>query len=102
MEHLIRVLNDRDRRALAWLREQVGDAALADAASLCGPGKPYVSEVCRRLGLSVPTFPTAMHVPTATGERSLVNIRRILAERSERPPTMHRGRQASLSFINPR
>lgn len=96
MEHLVRVLNDRDRRVLAWVREQVGDAAFADAASRCGPAKPYISAVCRRLGLTVPAFRIAAHAPTATGERSLASIRRILAERRERPPVVHREQQASL------
>jgi hypothetical protein len=102
MEHLVRVLNDRDRRVLAWVREQVGDAALADAASRCGPAKPYVSAVCRRLGLTMPAFRSAPHVPTATGEKSLLRIRRILAERNERPRTVsreNREQQASLPLF---
>jgi hypothetical protein len=99
MEHLVRVLNDRDRRVLAWVREQVGDAAFADAASRCGPVKPYISAVCRRLGLSAPVFRTVPHVPTATGEQSLARIRRILAERSDRSRIVHHEQQ-SLSLFN--
>ncbi|MGF6767953.1 hypothetical protein P3T18_000423 [Paraburkholderia sp. GAS199] len=99
MEHLVRVLNDRDRRVLAWAREQVGDAAFADAVARCGPVKPYISTVCRRLGLTVPPLRTAAHAPTATGEKSLARIRRILAERAERPRPTHGGQQASLPLF---
>jgi hypothetical protein len=46
MEHLVRILNDRDRRTLAWLRQQVGDAALAAAAERCaGPTRPCPGSV---------------------------------------------------------
>lgn len=100
MEHLVRVLNDRDRRVLAWVREQVGDAAFADAAARCGPTKPYLSVVCRRLGLQVPAFRSAVHAPTATGEESLARIRRFLAERNARPRIVHHDQQASLPLFN--
>jgi hypothetical protein len=100
MEHLVRVLNDHDRRVLAWLRQQVGDMAFADAAGRCGPVKPYISTVCRQLGLTVPVLRAAVHAPTATGERSLAHIRRILAERGANPQTLRRGHQASLTSFN--
>ncbi|MDR6495226.1 hypothetical protein J2797_005142 [Paraburkholderia terricola] len=87
MEHLVRVQNESDRRTLAWLREQVGDVALAAAAHACigagRPGKPYVSALCRRLGRR-PPWPvraavtrTPAHVEV--GERHLAAIRAILA-----------------------
>ncbi|RDJ99077.1 hypothetical protein DLM46_30290 [Paraburkholderia lacunae] len=84
MEHMVRVLNDRDRRTLAWLRQQVSDASLSEAARRCsGPTKPYVSQVCRCLGLRPPEFRASRthspHVPTATAEQSLASIREILA-----------------------
>lgn len=80
MEHLVRVLNERDRRTLAWLRQQVGDEAVAEAASRCGPSKPYVSMLCHDLGLSAPRFPPAgAFAPTEKGEQSLAQIRSILA-----------------------
>jgi hypothetical protein len=90
MEHLVRVQNESDRQTLAWLRERVGDAALAAAAQACaGPGKPYVSQLCRRLGVR-PPWPVraavsrdAAHV--AVGERHLAAIRQILAR--PRPET---------------
>jgi hypothetical protein len=91
MEHLVRVLNERDRRTLAWLRTQVGDAALTAAARLCsGPTKPYVSAVCRCLGVTTPHFSSSRsHNPTALAEQSLAVIRQILAVRS-RPTSARR------------
>ncbi|MEI7298189.1 hypothetical protein WCQ02_39420 [Paraburkholderia tropica] len=63
MEHLVRILNDNDRQTLAWLRRHVGDARLSDAARRliaqreqhAGIGsKPYLSAVCRYLGVRPP------------------------------------------------
>ena len=56
MEQWVRVQNGRDRQVLAWLRDRVGDAAIAAAAQAYtrGDSKPYLSVVCRQLGLSVP------------------------------------------------
>ncbi|SAL34020.1 hypothetical protein AWB69_03086 [Caballeronia udeis] len=52
MEHLVRLYNERDRRTLEWLCRHVGDAAIALAVERCAtPGKPYISAVCRRLGV---------------------------------------------------
>ncbi|WP_137960233.1 hypothetical protein [Burkholderia sp. 4M9327F10] len=89
MEHLVRVQNERDRQILAWLRGQVGDATLAAAAQAwVGPGKPYVSRLCRRLGVRPPS-PMRVDGARATahvevGERHLAVIRQILARpRSE-------------------
>ena len=86
MEHLVRVQNERDRRTLTWLRAQVGDAALAAAAQQCGgPSKPYLSSVCRTLGVTAPRFGAPRRLtPSATAEQSLATIRQILASRSER------------------
>ncbi|HEY4295016.1 MAG TPA: hypothetical protein VGM85_00940 [Paraburkholderia sp.] len=98
MEHLVRVLNERDRRTLAWIRERVSDSALADAISRCGPTKPYISSVCRQLGLIPPVFRGSAHLPTATGERSLAHIRRILARRGTVPP-QERYQQQSLALF---
>jgi hypothetical protein len=50
MEYLVRAYNGKDRQTLEWLRRQVGDTAIAGAIERCaGPGKPYVSAICRRL-----------------------------------------------------
>jgi hypothetical protein len=97
MEHLVRVQNERDRRTLAWLRAQVGDVAIAEAAQQCvGPSKPYLSAVCRLLGVTAPRFTAPRRpVPSATAEQSLATMRQILASRNGRlPPTpeaMRRG-----------
>lgn len=84
MEHLVRVQNERDRRTLAWLRGHVGEAAIAAAAKRCvGPTKPYLSAVCRALGVTVPRFSTLRQgVGSTTAEQSLATIRQILASRS--------------------
>jgi hypothetical protein len=81
MEHLVRVQNERDRRTLAWLRSQVGDAAVTEAARRCGgASKPYLSAVCRTLGVTAPRFRTM--TPSAAAEQSLATIRQILASTS--------------------
>jgi hypothetical protein len=83
MEHLVRVYNEKDRQTLEWLRRHVGDAALAAAAERCaGSGKPYLSAVCRQLGVKTPEF----HLPRRPGpspvaEQCLAIVRRILAAR---------------------
>ena len=47
--------NDRDRRTLAWLRSTVGDEAIRDAIGrLAGRRRPFVSNLCRVLGVEVP------------------------------------------------
>ncbi|SDJ59458.1 hypothetical protein SAMN04487926_1713 [Paraburkholderia steynii] len=52
MEHLVRVYNEKDRQTLEWLRRHVDDAAIASAVAQCtGSGKPYLSIVCRSLGV---------------------------------------------------
>ena len=91
MEHLVRVLNERDRCTLAWLRTQVDAAALTAAAQRCGgEAKPYVSALCRHLGLTAPRFSTSrFRHPTANAEESLAFIRQILADRN-RPARIHR------------
>lgn len=96
MEHLVRILNERDRLTLEWLRQQVGDATLTAAVSRCsGPAKPYVSAVCRSLGLRAPEITARYRAPTAEGERSLASIRAILANVATRDSTSaHRRRVA--------
>ncbi|MGY6163953.1 hypothetical protein [Paraburkholderia strydomiana] len=88
MEHLVRVQNERDRRTLAWLRAHVGDAAIEAAAQrYAGPAKPYLSTVCRLLGVTAPQFDRPRpRVASATAEQSLAAIRKILAARSGRRP----------------
>ena len=84
MEHLVRVQNERDRRTLAWLRAQVGDLAIAEAARcFAGPSKPYLSSVCRQLGVTAPRFaPSRRLAPSAAAEQSLATIWQILASKN--------------------
>ena len=72
MEQWVRVQNEHDRQVLAWLRERVGDAAVTAAAQACARGdtKPYLSTVCRQLGLSVPPFTRHGASADGIGERT--------------------------------
>ncbi|MEQ5843829.1 hypothetical protein N0A02_30680 [Paraburkholderia acidicola] len=93
MEHLLRVINESDRQTLAWLRTHVGDARVAAAARhLAGradsgnahaPRKPYVSAVCRYLGVwpPAPDTPRLADDDHATGDRYLAQIRQLLKRR---------------------
>jgi len=91
MEQWVRVRNERDRRVLTWLRERVGDAEIAAAAQTCtlGDSKPYLSAVCRQLGLSVPMLTSQCVSTDAVGERHLAAMYEILRVRS---PNAHAGR----------
>jgi hypothetical protein len=84
MEHLVRVYNEKDRMTLEWLRRHVGDAAIAAAAERCGgSGKPYLSAICRRLGVRTPVFSVPRRqAPSPVAEECLATIRHILAARS--------------------
>jgi hypothetical protein len=86
MEQWVRVQNDHDRQVLAWLRDQVGDAAVAAAAQACGRGdsKPYLSTVCRQLGLPVPRFSRRVARTDGVGEGHLAAIYAILRAPSTR------------------
>ena len=85
MEHLIRIYNERDRQTLEWLRARVGDAAIVAAVARCATAKPFVSVVCRQIGLRPPYFHrTASAAPTVVGEQSLAMIRGILAKSGSR------------------
>ncbi len=58
--------NERDRRVLSWLRSTVGDDAIRDAIGrLAGRRKPFVSNLCRVLGVEVPI---EVVEPSATGQ----------------------------------
>ncbi|WP_089164870.1 hypothetical protein [Caballeronia sordidicola] len=92
MNHLIRILNDSDRETLAWLCKHVGDVRVAAAARhLGGSGKPYLSAVCRYLGVRPPT--SRQHdrpVEDCTvGDSYLAQIRLLLAHRSQAPLKQH-------------
>ncbi|MCX4162892.1 MULTISPECIES: hypothetical protein [Paraburkholderia] len=96
MEHLLRVINESDRQTLAWLRTHVGDARVAAAArhlasrsdtgntgNANAPRKPYVSAVCRYLGVwpPAPDTPRLADDDHATGDRYLAQIRELLKRR---------------------
>jgi hypothetical protein len=85
MEQWVRVRNDQDRQLLKWLIETVGDAAIVKAAQACarGDAKPYLSTVCRQLGVSVPRLSTQRSHPGEVGEQHLQAIYQIL----QRPRT---------------
>ena len=84
MEHLVRICNEKDRRTLDWLRRHVGDAAIAGAVQRCtGSGKPYLSAVCRRLGVRTPEFSgPRRQTSSPVAEHSLATIRSILGARN--------------------
>lgn len=85
MEHLIRILNERDRRTLEWLRTRVGDASLEFAVkNIGGTAKPYISTVCRTLGVRPPTFagPGRRVEGTATANQSLAAMKALLAAKA--------------------
>ncbi|PRX90054.1 hypothetical protein [Paraburkholderia sp. BL25I1N1] len=85
MNQLIRILNDGDRETLASLRKHVGDVRVAAAARHLGSnGKPYVSAVCRYLGVRPPT-PHQHSRPVEdcmVGDNYLAQIRELLAQRN--------------------
>ncbi|AMR81611.1 hypothetical protein [Cupriavidus nantongensis] len=85
MEHLIRVQNDYDRQVLAWLRRRIGDAALQSAVQrLAGSSKPYLSTICRSLGIRPPSrrqfAAETSRIHRAVGDSYLARIREILAK----------------------
>ena len=56
MENLVRIYNERDRQTLEWLRARVSDDAIVAAVARCTTAKPFVSAVCRQIGLRPPRF----------------------------------------------
>jgi hypothetical protein len=79
MEQWVGVQNERDRLVLAWLRSQVGDAAIIGASTQCATfgGKPYLSAICRALRLTPPRFARSTDKADIS-ERCLAEIYRIL------------------------
>ena len=81
MEHLVRVLNERDRQRLAGLRVQHGEAAVEAAARRLGSParKPYVSQLCRELRHPAPAPGAgAPPAPTPVARQALATIRALL------------------------
>lgn len=93
MEHIVRVVNEEDRQTLSWLLAHVGESRVADAArhlmaqrqqNAGTNAKPYVSAICRYLGV----WPPATRRPTHTtddhtvGDQYLAQMRQLLAQRT--------------------
>jgi hypothetical protein len=92
MDQLVRILNDSDCETLAWLCKRVGDVRVAAAAlHLGGNDKPYLSAVCRYLGVR-PPVPHQRSRPVedcSVGDSYLAQIRQLLAQRSHVPSKRH-------------
>ncbi|MEI5996268.1 hypothetical protein H3V53_03320 [Paraburkholderia bengalensis] len=83
MEHLVRIVNEADRQALVWLRQQAGEARVERAARQLGQtSKPFVSALYRYLGVRRPVMHPAAsdHVADhSVGDYYLARIRQQLA-----------------------
>ena len=74
------VQNERDERTAAWLIEQVGAEALAEAETrLQGARKPYPSNLAKVLGLTLPD--SLKRTENAAARQKLAELRRMLDER---------------------
>jgi hypothetical protein len=86
VNQLIRILNDGDRETLVWLCKHVGDVRVAAAARhLGGNGKPYLSAVCRYLGVRLrrPHQHSRSVEDCTVGDNYLAQIRQLLAQRNQ-------------------
>lgn len=83
MKHMVRIVNEADREALVWLRQQAGDARVERAARQLGQThKPFVSALYRYLGMRRPAVhPTTLGqvVDHSVGDYCLARIRQQLA-----------------------
>lgn len=75
------IQNDRDRRTAAWLIEQFGAEAVAEAETrLKGARRPYPSNLAKVLGV---TLPEALErTENAAARQKLAELRRMLEEKS--------------------
>lgn len=91
MERFIRLMNDDDRHALAWLTTHAGQVRVANAARhLARTGRPvFVSTLCRYLGMWPPARREAVRAAhdCTLADRHLAQMRRILSGVSTAPPT---------------
>lgn len=82
------VTSDRDRRAVEWLKGQVGPDAVADAVDkLAGNRRPYPSNVAKVLGLSLPPVDQSQEGPPG-------------ARKGPPSPEVRRRLQESLKALN--
>ena len=73
------IQNERDKRTAAWLIEQVGAEALAEAETrLQGARKPYPSNLAKVLGLTLPE--SLKRTENAAARQKLAELRRMLDE----------------------
>jgi hypothetical protein len=96
MEHLVRIVNEADRRALVWLRNQAGDESVERAARQLGQDhKPFVSALYQYLGIRRPLALSAIRISghdvavdpvgdRAVGDHYLARIRQQLARHATR------------------
>jgi hypothetical protein len=100
MEHMLRVVNEADRQTLTWLRARFSEASLVAAAQACASGgKPYLSRVCRKLGVRPPwlahTTRQGAERNVDVGDRHLSAIRHILLHSGTAPQPTFRTFRAS-------
>lgn len=68
------LMNDRDRRTLQWLRDSVGDDRVAAAIQqISGERKPYLTNICKVLGV---TPPSGVRVTEAQDARKHLEVLR--------------------------
>lgn len=74
------ILNPRDERSLNWLRQELGDEAVITAIKhLAGGRKPYVSNIAKLLGKTLPD--NLAVADQATAQRHIAAIREKLGLR---------------------
>lgn len=72
------ILNDRDRRVLSWLKSQFADEQILQAlANISGQRKPFLSNVCKVLGVTVPD--TVLATPAGQARKHLDAAKALLA-----------------------
>lgn len=74
------VANDRDARVLAWLRTQFTDAEIEAAMTcLAGARRPYVSNVCKLIGIVPPD--DVVRTPPVQAREHLAAAKALLASK---------------------
>lgn len=89
LEHRLRIVNDTDRQILAWLSARVDEVRIGRALHQLGRyRKPYVSALCRYLGVRPPISIVRPAPRTIThhavGDHYLSLIRQHLAHHAAR------------------
>ncbi|ASV96826.1 cryptic plasmid protein A [Paraburkholderia aromaticivorans] len=85
------VANERDRRSLAYLVDTCRLQRVAKARqALPGRTRPYVSNIARMLGVTLPE--AVVITPRAEGRRHLSEIKKFLTARAIAAPAPHERR----------